>query len=916
MRSILVAIAVLITALFSSQILAHSEHDRARFVAPDGQDIGKCDNALRPCQSIAYAVTQANKGDKVLVASGEYHINDANELFYLKSKIVPIRGGYNKFDHFQNQSPATNISTLVGIPHEFASELASNGFNIITDRKALKQDDRLKAKLAAYKSMQSVQQNVSCDNGKAGSYSCENVDLLGHLPLSALSTNSGAGSDIWGHVDLNTGKEYAIIGLERGTSVVDVSDPSNPTEVGAVSGRAVVWRDIKVYQYFDKNIGLWQAYAYVTLDGASPNNTEYVTIIDLNNLPHSINIVEKNQTVYSAHNVYISNIDYTLNIANPGTTPILHLAGTNKSSGQFLNYDLSDPKTLTQITDTYQSDQSTGSRPYTHDAASMTITDDRKDTDCVNAQAFCTVFFDFNESEFLLWDITDTTKTTDLGRATYSGAQYVHSGWSTEDNNYVFVHDELDEVNLGINSTLRIFDITDLTNPTQVGSWIGDTSAIDHNGFVRGNRYYMSNYERGLTILDITNPSSPELVGYFDTFTPSDNASFNGAWGVYPYLPSGNILVSDINSGLFIFKDNTLNEAQGTLAFNQAKVSTNDNETLTLTIEREGAEPTNEAVTVDYIVIPGSAEANNDFQVSNGKLTWAENDIAAKTIDINITANNMEIENNESFFIKLYNPTNGASLGHNSYINVTINGEPDYGAASFALANTTVPETQETLSIAVNRLGNSQGDISFSYQLQGIEATIDEDVLATAGQLTWADGNNDTQYIDIILLDDDLEEQPETFTITLTTIANGRIGTNGTVTVTIVDDETNNAPTVTLGENFQVNTGQTVNLSASAQDADNDDMTYLWQQTDGANVEITNADQLEASFIAPSSATTLTFSFTATDFRGEATTESVSITVVAPTVTKPNSGGSSGGGAWFWLMLLLVPLSIARGIKH
>ncbi|OKY24760.1 choice-of-anchor B family protein [Thalassotalea sp. PP2-459] len=915
MKSTLSRTLLLVSALLTTQALAHSEHDRARFVAPDGNDVGKCDNALRPCKTIAYAVTQANKGDKVLVASGEYHINDANELFYLKSKIVPIRGGYNKFDHFQSQSPATNISTLIGIPHEFANELASYGFNIITDRKALKQDSRLKAKLAAYKSMQTVQTNVNCVNGKAGSYDCENIDLLGHLPLSALSTNSGAGSDIWGHVDLNTGKEYAIIGLERGASVVDVSDPSNPTEVGAVNGRAVVWRDIKVYQYFDKSIGLWQAYAYVTLDGASPSNTEYVTIIDLNNLPHSINVVEKNQTVYSAHNVYISNVDYSLNIAHPNTTPILHLAGTNKNTGQFLNYDLSDPKTLTQLTDAYQSDQSTGSRPYTHDAASMTITDSRKDTDCVNAQAFCTIFFDFNESEFLLWDITDTTKTTDLGRATYSGAQYVHSGWSSEDNNYVFVHDELDEVNLGINSTLRIFDITDLTNPTQVGSWVGDTKAIDHNGFVRGNRYYMSNYERGLTVLDITDPASPEQVGYFDTFTPSDNASFNGAWGVYPYLPSGNILVSDINSGLFIFKDNTLDEAQGTLAFNQAKVSTNDNNTLSLMIERTGAQATNSAVSVDYVVIPGSADANSDFQVSNGTLTWAENDVTAKTIEINIAENNMAFENDESFFLKLFNPTNGASLGHNSYVNVTINGEQDYGAASFALATTEVAETQETLSIAVNRLGNTQGEISYSYQLQGIDATVGADVLAAAGQLTWADGDNDTQYIDITLLDDDLEEQAETFTVTLTTIANGRIGTNDTVTVTIVDDETNNAPTVTLSENFQVNTGQTVNLTANAQDSDKDDMTYQWQQTDGADVEITNADQLEASFIAPNSASTLTFSFTATDFRGAATTESISITVVAPTVTEPNSGGSSGG-AWFWLMLLLVPLSIARGIKH
>ena len=39
-----------------------------------------------------------------------------------------------------------------------------------------------------------------------------------------------------------------------------------------------------------------------------------------------------------------------------------------------------------------------------------------------------------------------------------------------------------------------IFSLADLTNPSLAGTWTGPTTAIDHNGFVRGNRYYMSNY--------------------------------------------------------------------------------------------------------------------------------------------------------------------------------------------------------------------------------------------------------------------------------------------------------------------------------------------------------------------------------------------------------------------------------------
>ena len=427
-------------------------------------------------------------------------------------------------------------------------------FNVITDLKALSRNKALQQKLAKYESTFKRQSEVNCVDGEADGYSCDSLDLLSHVPLSELSTNSMAANDIWGHVDLNTGKEYAIIGLQRGTSVVDVSDPTAPKEVGAIEGISAIWRDIKVYQYFDKSINVWQAYAYVTLDGSTPLNSDFVTIIDLNNLPHSINVAEQNQVVHKAHNVYVSNVDYALNIAHPNTTPMLHLVGSEKHTGQFLNLDLSNPRTLTQFAQSHSGNVSVGARPYTHDGASMTITDSRKDTDCNSALAHCTVFFDFNESEILLWDITNETNVKALGRGTYSGTGYVHSGWSSDDNQYLFVHDELDERNFGHNTRLRIFDISSLTNPVLAGTWNGPTRATDHNGFVKGNRYYMSNYERGLTVLDITNPTTPTVAGYFDTFIPSDNTSFDGAWGTYPFLPSGNILVSDTNGGLFVLK--------------------------------------------------------------------------------------------------------------------------------------------------------------------------------------------------------------------------------------------------------------------------------------------------------------------------------------------------------------------------
>jgi hypothetical protein len=67
----------------------------------------------------------------------------------------------------------------------------------------------------------------------------------------------------------------------------------------------------------------------------------------------------------------------------------------------------------------------------------------------------------------------------------------------------------------------------------------------------------MSAYRRGLSILDITNPATPSEIAFFDTFpSPAANLpQFNGAWGVYPFLPSGTILVSNIEDGLFVLRE-------------------------------------------------------------------------------------------------------------------------------------------------------------------------------------------------------------------------------------------------------------------------------------------------------------------------------------------------------------------------
>jgi choice-of-anchor B domain-containing protein len=891
-----ITIVLLLPLMLSPTVWAHSEHDKSRFVSSSGTDKGRCDNVLRPCKTIAYAVNQANKGDKILVSAGEFPITSSDELFYLKSALVPIFGGYNRFDHFQSQSPQSNVTTLTNIPSNMAEELRNKGFKVLADGKSFAKDKALKQKLESYYELSKSQKNETCTNGQAGIFSCENIDLLAHLPLTGMSSAPSSGSDIWGHVDLNTGNEYAIMGLKDGVIVVNVTDPSSPSEVGTISGVSSSWRDVKVYQFFNETLNLWQAYAYATTEGTDGG----VDIINLNNLPHSISLQEKSMVVNTSHNVYITNVDHSLNIALPGQTPSLQLIGAGSKQGAFQSYSLADPSTLTNV-----STNNFGSG-YTHDGASLVIDDQRSINDCGLASGSCTVFIDFNEKEMKLWDITDPNNSKQLGTAEYDDVskanQYVHSGWGTENNNYILLHDEFDENRGGLNTTIRIFSIENLATPTQVGQWTGPTRAIDHNGFARGNRYYMSNYERGLTVLDITDPTNPTQAGFFDTYTPSDSDNFNGAWGVYPFLPSGNILVSDINSGLYILKDNTKGSTDGGINFTSTSTQTEEGTTVALSVQRNGTN-IGEAITVNYEVIQGSANQGDDFQLQNDTLTWLANDNADKLINIDIANDANATELSETFFIRLYNPTNGATIGKNSYSTVEINGLTDKGTGTFELSQVTVAENSEEYTVNVNRVGSTVGTLAFQYQLISDQATIGSDVIDASGEISWAEGENETKQIILTIINDDLEESNENFTLSLISIDNSRLGSNPQINFIIADDDRNTAPVVTLSENFEVNTNQTVNLTAQANDTDNDTMTYLWEQTSGSTVTLSNTDALSASFTAPTSPSSLVFSFTATDFRGASSTQSITISVIA------QSGGetpskSSGGGSIFWLLLL------------
>ena len=166
------------------------------------------------------------------------------------------------------------------------------------------------------------------------------------------------------------------------------------------------------------------------------------------------------------------------------------------------------------------------------------------------------ICFASNETALRIVDVTDPANPVALGRGTYPGAGYIHQGWLTDDQRHFYLDDELDEL-VGTTERTRtmIWDVSDLEDPVMVGTYLGPDGSTDHNLFIKGNRMYQANYQAGLRVVDISDPRAPREIGHFDTTPYEGNAAgFYGAWGVYPYFDSGNVVVTSMQEGLFILK--------------------------------------------------------------------------------------------------------------------------------------------------------------------------------------------------------------------------------------------------------------------------------------------------------------------------------------------------------------------------
>ncbi len=411
-----------------------------------------------------------------------------------------------------------------------------------------------------------------------------NLPLLSRWDDDAIPLGwyGAAYSECWGY-DHN-GREYAFLASNQGTYFFDITDAKNPVQVGFFRTKdtteLVLNKDYAVYSHY--------------LYAVSDQGENSLQIFDLQYLPDSVVKVydsdyksKRCHTIFVEHNrLYMcSNTRYDnsfgamdiFTLANPVNPLYL---GTVWNSGFFNVHEV-----------------------YV-----------RNDT------AYCANGYD----GMWIYDVADPANPVLLSIIElYDEHGFNHSGWLSDDSKAIAFTDE--DHGKGI----KLFDISDLTDPQpislfrsnllQVADPESGDGSIAHNPYIVGNILFVSYYHDGVVAFDITNTASPKLVGYFDTYPENTSyASYKGCWGLYPFLPSGNIIASDMTNGLFILDGKQiLHPGSATTSVNVLKNPVDDE------IEFIYYNGMNQPATVSVFDIRGALVMRKETQLSESSGTFS-----------------------------------------------------------------------------------------------------------------------------------------------------------------------------------------------------------------------------------------------------------------------------------------------------
>ncbi len=362
-------------------------------------------------------------------------------------------------------------------------------------------------------------------NAAALGFPAQGAELHSWLTIGDMGgLRNESGNDCWGYVS-PSGREYALMGTSLATVVVEVTDPGNATVIARLDGPNSLWRDIKVYQ----------DHCYAVSEGG-----QGIQVFDMSQVDSGVvtlvNTID-GQGSSATHNVAIDEV-----------SGFLYRCG---GSGNGLRiYSLQDPAQPQYV-------GQWGNR-YVHDAQIVTYT---SGPFAGRQVAFCCGGFNngYGDTGLTILDVTNKSNIRTMSQVSYPGREYSHQGWLSVDRTRFYLGDELDERGGVDLQTTRVIDVSDLNNATFTGAFTTDIRCISHNMYEHDGLLYQANYTSGVRVFDVaTDPDDPEEIAFLDTAPTRDTASFHGCWNVYPFLPSGTILASDLERGLFVMSFDAL----------------------------------------------------------------------------------------------------------------------------------------------------------------------------------------------------------------------------------------------------------------------------------------------------------------------------------------------------------------------
>lgn len=322
--------------------------------------------------------------------------------------------------------------------------------------------------------------------------------------------NAAGYSACWSYVH-GDGREYAILGVVTGTAIYNVTNPAAPYRVGFIPGPFSIWREMKSYRNW----------IYIVTEGTGPGNG--VQIVRMTDPEHPV-----------LANTYAVNFVRSHTVAVDTTRALLVCNGTNDSTGHATGMrvlSIANPESPVPL----------GSWPN----VPAPVARDDYMHDCIpvgNLIYGASIY----SGRACVFDFSNPTTPILQKVWSYPGA-FTHNIWPTPDGKTIYVTDEVD------GEPLKIFDVNDPSNPLLVNEVTSNPHAIVHNAHVWNGELYLANYTEGIRALDITDPHHPAEFATADSyFGPS--GGFNGVWEVCPFFPSGIVIASDRQTGLYVYR--------------------------------------------------------------------------------------------------------------------------------------------------------------------------------------------------------------------------------------------------------------------------------------------------------------------------------------------------------------------------